>query len=63
MLKQKEIGKQVALISGGGHEPAHAGFIGSGMLQAAVFGQAFTSPTPDRSLKEPKPLIKDKVLY
>ncbi|WP_086314852.1 dihydroxyacetone kinase, DhaK subunit [Enterococcus sp. 7F3_DIV0205] len=50
VLKQKEIGKQVALISGGGsgHEPAHAGFVGSGMLQAAVCGQVFTSPTPDQ---------------
>lgn len=50
VLKQKEIGKQVALVSGGGsgHEPAHAGFVGSGMLQAAVCGQVFTSPTPDQ---------------
>lgn len=50
VLKQKKIGKQVALISGGGsgHEPAHAGFVGSGMLQAAVCGQVFTSPTPDQ---------------
>ncbi|MBM7689858.1 dihydroxyacetone kinase subunit DhaK [Enterococcus ureilyticus] len=53
VLKQKEIGKQVALISGGGsgHEPAHAGFVGSGMLQAAVCGQVFTSPTPDQILE------------
>jgi dihydroxyacetone kinase-like protein len=50
VLKQKDISKQVALISGGGsgHEPAHAGFVGSGMLQAAVCGQVFTSPTPDQ---------------
>ncbi|MEI5994052.1 dihydroxyacetone kinase subunit DhaK [Candidatus Enterococcus mansonii] len=50
VLKQKEISKQVALISGGGsgHEPAHAGFVGAGMLQAAVCGQVFTSPTPDQ---------------
>ncbi|MFT4147749.1 MAG: dihydroxyacetone kinase subunit DhaK [Micrococcaceae bacterium] len=49
VLKQKDIKKQVALISGGGsgHEPAHAGFVGDGMLQAAVCGQVFTSPTPD----------------
>jgi dihydroxyacetone kinase-like protein len=39
----------VALISGGGsgHEPAHAGYIGDGMLSAAVAGPIFTSPTPD----------------
>lgn len=42
--------KQVGLISGGGsgHEPAHAGFVGNGMLSAAVLGDVFTSPTPDQ---------------
>src|SRR4051812_9006427 len=41
--------EQVAVISGGGsgHEPAHAGFIGSGMLSAAVAGEIFTSPSVD----------------
>ena len=41
--------EQVALISGGGsgHEPAHAGYIGAGMLSAAVLGQVFTSPSVD----------------
>jgi triose/dihydroxyacetone kinase / FAD-AMP lyase (cyclizing) len=40
---------QVALISGGGsgHEPAHAGYVGSGMLSAAVAGEVFTSPSAD----------------
>jgi phosphoenolpyruvate---glycerone phosphotransferase subunit DhaK len=40
---------KVALVSGGGsgHEPLHGGFVGSGMLDAAVPGQIFTSPTPD----------------
>lgn len=40
---------KVALVSGGGsgHEPLHGGFVGSGMLDAAVPGQVFTSPTPD----------------
>lgn len=40
---------QVALISGGGsgHEPAHAGYVGDGMLSAAVAGDVFTSPAPD----------------
>src|SRR5690349_10428400 len=43
---------KVALISGGGsgHEPLHAGFVGLGMLDAAVPGAIFTSPTPDRIL-------------
>ena len=41
--------EQVSIISGGGsgHEPAHAGFIGSGMLSAAVAGEIFTSPSVD----------------
>ncbi|MEE1227684.1 MAG: dihydroxyacetone kinase subunit DhaK [Lachnospiraceae bacterium] len=45
----KKEGK-VALVSGGGsgHEPAHAGFVGEGMLDAAVPGAVFTSPTPDQ---------------
>ncbi|WP_151640989.1 dihydroxyacetone kinase subunit DhaK [Corynebacterium sp. 11A] len=45
---RKEEGK-VGLISGGGsgHEPLHAGFVGTGMLDAAVPGAVFTSPTPD----------------
>ena len=41
---------KVGIISGGGsgHEPTHAGFVGEGMLSAAVCGQVFTSPTPDQ---------------
>lgn len=46
--KQKKQGK-VALITGGGsgHEPAHAGYVGSGMLDAAVAGAVYTSPSVD----------------
>jgi len=46
---QKE---QVALISGGGsgHEPAHAGFVGTGMLTAAVCGEVFASPSVEAVL-------------
>lgn len=42
--------RKVALVSGGGsgHEPSHAGFVGTGMLDAAVLGEVFTSPTPDQ---------------
>ena len=45
-------GRRVALISGGGsgHEPAHAGYVGRGMLSAAVAGEVFTSPSPDAVL-------------
>src|ERR1700741_2935956 len=41
--------RQVAVISGGGsgHEPAHAGYVGAGMLSAAVAGEVFTSPSSD----------------
>jgi dihydroxyacetone kinase len=41
--------KHVTLISGGGsgHEPAHAGYVGAGMLSAAVAGEVFTSPSAD----------------
>jgi triose/dihydroxyacetone kinase / FAD-AMP lyase (cyclizing) len=41
--------QQVAIISGGGsgHEPAHAGYVGAGMLSAAVAGEIFTSPSSD----------------
>lgn len=44
---------KVGLISGGGsgHEPSHAGFVGEGMLSAAVAGAVFTSPTPDQILE------------
>ncbi|ALF53006.1 dihydroxyacetone kinase [Nostoc piscinale CENA21] len=43
---------KVAVISGGGsgHEPMHAGFVGTGMLDAACPGEVFTSPTPDQML-------------
>lgn len=43
---------KVGLVSGGGsgHEPLHAGFVGVGMLDAAVPGAVFTSPTPDQIL-------------
>ena len=44
--------EKVALISGGGsgHEPAHAGFVGSGLLTAAVCGEVFASPSVDAVL-------------
>ncbi|GGK07123.1 dihydroxyacetone kinase subunit DhaK [Lentibacillus kapialis] len=44
---------KVGIVSGGGsgHEPAHAGYVGKGMLDAAVAGEVFTSPTPDQILE------------
>ena len=42
--------EKVALVSGGGsgHEPTHGGYVGKGMLDGAVAGAVFTSPTPDQ---------------
>lgn len=50
VVAKNEKVEQVGLVSGGGsgHEPAHAGFVGNGMLSAAVLGDVFTSPTPDQ---------------
>jgi len=41
---------KVGLVSGGGsgHEPSHGGYVGRGMLDGAVAGAVFTSPTPDQ---------------
>src|SRR5690625_2175793 len=41
---------KVGIVSGGGsgHEPLHAGFVGTGMLDAACAGEVFTSPVPDQ---------------
>ena len=48
VIKRREIqADKVSLISGGGsgHEPAHAGYVGKGMLDAAVCGDVFASPS------------------
>ena len=48
VVKKKAVNRnKVQLISGGGsgHEPAHAGFVGKGMLDAAVCGDVFASPS------------------
>ncbi|MDA5639409.1 MULTISPECIES: dihydroxyacetone kinase family protein [Agrobacterium] len=44
--------RRVAVLSGGGsgHEPAHAGYVGAGMLTVAVAGDVFTSPSTDAVL-------------
>ncbi|MYL20839.1 dihydroxyacetone kinase subunit DhaK [Halobacillus litoralis] len=48
--KNAPVSGKVGIVSGGGsgHEPAHAGYVGEGMLDAAVSGEVFTSPTPDQ---------------
>ena len=52
---------RVALVSGGGsgHEPAHGGYVGPGMLDAAVAGAVFTSPTPDQIYEAIKAVATD----
>lgn len=49
-ITRKTLLDKTAIISGGGsgHEPMHAGFVGDGMLDGAVPGEVFTSPTPDQ---------------
>lgn len=53
VISRKDHGDQVGIVSGGGsgHEPAHAGYVGEGMLSAAVAGNVFASPSPDRILE------------
>ena len=50
VVRAQKKSSKVALVSGGGsgHEPAHGGFVGKGMLDCAVAGAVFTSPTPDK---------------
>ena len=48
IISRAKVNKQkVSLISGGGsgHEPSHGGFVGTGMLDAAVCGDVFASPS------------------
>ena len=50
LIVRKDLKNKVGIISGGGsgHEPLHAGYVGEGMLDAAVAGNVFSSPSPDR---------------
>ena len=63
VIKRKNIDKnKVSLISGGGsgHEPAHAGFVGKGMLDAAVCGDVFASPSQIQVYQSIKSTASDK---
>ncbi|WP_026389811.1 dihydroxyacetone kinase subunit DhaK [[Acholeplasma] multilocale] len=63
VITRKNLNKdKVAIISGGGsgHEPAHAGFVGTGMLDAAVLGPVFTSPAADQVLAAIKAVDSSK---
>ena len=50
LVRKNPKSDKVCLISGGGsgHEPSHGGYVGYGMLDGAVAGAVFTSPTPDQ---------------
>lgn len=52
VVRAERVGGKVALISGGGsgHDPLHAGFVGKGMLDAAVPGEVFSSPSVEQIL-------------
>ena len=63
IIKKKKINKdKVSLIGGGGsgHEPAHAGFVGKGMLDAAVCGDIFASPSQIQVYQAIKETAGDK---
>lgn len=63
VVKKKDINEnKVSLISGGGsgHEPAHAGFVGKGMLDAAVCGDVFASPSQVQVYNAIKACATDK---
>ena len=62
VVRAKKKEDKVALISGGGsgHEPAHGGYVGEGMLDCAVAGTVFTSPTPDQIYEGIKAVATDK---
>lgn len=63
IVKKKDINEdKVSLISGGGsgHEPAHAGFVGKGMLDCAVCGDVFASPSQVQVYNSIKKCATDK---
>lgn len=63
IIRKKNLDKnKVSLISGGGsgHEPAHAGFVGKGMLDAAVCGDVFASPSQIQVYQAIKETAGDK---
>lgn len=63
VIRKKNLDKnKVSLISGGGsgHEPAHAGFVGKGMLDAAVCGDVFASPSQIQVYQAIKKTAGDK---
>ncbi|MCT4563937.1 MAG: dihydroxyacetone kinase subunit DhaK [Maledivibacter sp.] len=62
VLVRTNLREKVTLVSGGGsgHEPSHGGFVGEGMLDAAIAGEVFTSPTPDQVFEAVKAVDQGK---
>ncbi|HEK9099838.1 DhaKLM operon coactivator DhaQ [Bacillus cereus] len=65
IIYQKDLAaieQDVVIISGGGsgHEPADIGYVGKGMLSAAVNGEIFTPPTPEQIVAAVRSVPKDK---
>jgi len=62
VVRKNKKENKVALISGGGsgHEPTHGGYVGKGMLDCAVAGAVFTSPTPDMIYEGIKAIATEK---
>ncbi len=65
IVRAGEPKEKVALVFGGGsgHEPAHGGYVGEGMLDAAVAGAVFSSPTPDQILEAIRAVNKGKGVF
>ena len=63
--KDAPVRGKVGLVSGGGsgHEPAHAGYVGKGMLDAAVLGEVFTSPSVDQVFEGIKAVDSGKGVF
>lgn len=61
LVRKQAKTNKVTLVSGGGsgHEPSHGGFVGKGMLDGAVAGAVFTSPTPDQVYEAIKAVATD----
>lgn len=61
LVRKDKKQNKVALVSGGGsgHEPSHGGYVGKGMLDGAVAGAVFTSPTPDQVYEAVKAVATD----
>ena len=57
--------EHIPLISGGGagHDPAHWGFVGSGMLSASITGELFEPPTPEEIITVTKKTTKLKKAF